>query len=68
VRYNVFNKSMELIMANNFWRAVSEERYLKESGEWQRRKDADERDQRNADRKIKQNIGEDYPNPYKSGN
>ena len=52
-------------MADNFWRAVSEKRYLKESGEWQRRKDADERDQRNADSKMKRDMGEDCPSPYK---
>ena len=55
-------------MSRSFWHAVREERYLKKSGEWQRRKDADERDQRNADSKIKQDMGEDCPNPYKSGN
>ena len=55
-------------MSRSFWHAVREERYLKKSGEWQRRKDADERDQRNADSKMKRDMGEDCPSPYKGGN
>lgn len=48
-------------MSDSFYRAVQEEKYLKETGEWHRRKRQDEEDQRIADRKIREASGEDYP-------
>lgn len=49
-------------MSGSFWRAVSEERYLKQSGEYDRRKRADEENQRIADRKQREAMGDDHPN------
>lgn len=48
-------------MAESFWRAVSEQKYLKESGEYDRRKRENEEDQRRADRRQREAMGEDYP-------
>jgi len=44
----------------NFWRAVDEERYLKESGEYDRRKSQDEEDEGIADRRQREAMGDDY--------
>lgn len=48
-------------MSDSFYKAVRDEKYLKESGEWDRRKRQDEEDQRVADRRSREVNGEDYP-------
>jgi hypothetical protein len=44
----------------NFWRAIDEEHHLKESGEYDRRKSQDEEDERIADRRQREAMGDDY--------
>lgn len=46
--------------------AMKEREYMKRTGEWDRRKRADEEDQRTADRRQREVQGEDHPSPYRS--
>lgn len=46
--------------------AMKEREHMERSGEWERRKRSDEEDQRSADRRQRDAMGEDHPSPYRS--
>jgi len=53
-------------MAKSFYDAVRDKKYRKESGEQDRQKRDDEEDQRIADRRSRETMGDDCPSPYRS--
>lgn len=46
--------------------AIKEREYMKKTGELDRRKREEEEDQRIADRRQRDAMGEDSPSPYRS--
>lgn len=54
-------------MSESFWRAVSEQRYLEQTGKAELRRKQEEYYTRERDRLLREQLGDDCPSPYRDG-